>query len=107
MQQFKFKINCYQLVNEGDISPTSPDPIERIILKKRNGKMKIPVSFAILHLSKKRNLNIHMKKMQPLDLILFVAKCRAAATLRRYDNKCGHCHCQLQFIKKFANHTEN
>ena len=48
-----------------------------------------------------------MKKMQPLDLILFVAKCRAAATLRRYDNKCGHCHCQLQFIKKFANHTKN
>ena len=67
MQQFKFKINCYQLVNEGDISPTSPDPIESIILKKEMVKWKY-LFLLQFYICEKKKLEYTHGKMQPPDL---------------------------------------
>ena len=93
MQQFKFKIKL--LVNEGDISPTSPDPIESIILKKEMVKWKYMFLLQFYICQKKKLVYTHGKDATSGFILsfLFVAECR--------------CHCHLLFKKKFANHTKN
>ena len=67
-------MNCYRLVNENTCF------------------------FCNFTFVKKRNLNIHMKKMQPPDLSCHFCLSPNAVRPPPY-NRCCHCHCQLQFIK--------